>query len=193
MSIRRKLAAAGLTLVVTCAGLLGNSLLGALPATPRQEKDVMTALQRDDKEGPTKIYYGTAACTNKGCHGGDPLQKWVVGRDLITRNTEANVYSMHDKHGDAFKVLKGKRGQQMAKILGYDVTKAKACLTCHSTYVEDPSLLQASKELYFDPEEGVTCVTCHGAYSEWIGAHAVLVTARKFRQLTPEQKEKFYG
>jgi hypothetical protein len=196
MTMRWKIAAAGLTFAVTCAGLLGNDLLGPLPAHARPQRDaeVDAVVQgKDNRSGPTPVYYGTAACSNKGCHGGEPPTKWVVGRDLITRGNEAITYSMHDKHADAFKVLKGKRGQQMTKLLGYDVTKAKACLACHSTVVEDKSLLAASAENHFSVEEGVSCVTCHGAYEEWVSQHGVMVAARKFRKLTPEQKERDYG
>lgn len=198
MTIRWKIAAAGLTFAVTCAGLLGTDLLHPAHAGASQERDAKTADVDESRmpnggRGPTVAYYGTAACSNKGCHGTEPPAKWVVGRDLITRGNEANIYSMHDKHADAFKVLKGKRGVQMGKLLGYDVTKEKACLTCHSTYVEDTTRLKAAAELHFNVDEGVSCVTCHGAAEEWVSAHSVMVSARRFRQLTPEQKEKYYG
>jgi hypothetical protein len=197
MTIRWKIAAAGLTFAVTCAGLLGTDLLGPLPAHARQEKDVKPAIDEsrmpNNGRGATPIYYGTAACSNRGCHGGERPTKWVKGLDLITSGDEANVYSMHDKHADAFKVLKGKRGKQMTKLLGYEVSKEKACLACHATVIEDKSLLKASEDLHFNVDEGVSCVTCHGAYEEWVGAHATMVGARHFRKLTPEQKEKYYG
>lgn len=196
MTIRWKMAAAGLTFAVTLTGLLGTKPLGPLPAGAQEKAAVIRqkpfALQEEGK-GPTPMYYGTAACSNKGCHGGEPPTRWVQGLELITRGNEASIYTMHDRHADAWVVLTGKRGQQMSKLLGYDVTKAKACLACHATVIEDASLLQAADQLHFSIEEGVSCVTCHGAYEEWVGAHATMASARDFRKLTPEQKEKQYG
>jgi len=201
MTIRWKLAAAGLTFAVTCAGLFGTKALGPLPVGAHEiaaDDEERSLALNESKSGPTPIYYGTAACSNKGCHGGEPPTKWVKGLDLITRGNEAVIYSTYDKHADAWKVLDqnnkdNKRAIQMSKLLGYDVSKEKACLACHATVIHDKSLQKASDELHFSVSEGVSCVTCHGAYEEWVGMHATMVGARHFRRLTPQEKEKHFG
>jgi hypothetical protein len=200
MTIRWKIAAAGLTFAVTCAGLLGTNSLGPLPAAAQEKAATVTRKQLtadDDGRKPTPIYYGSAACSNKGCHGGEPPKKWVKGLDLITRGNEAVTFSEHDKHAYAYTALTTERGKRMAKVLDYDVTdpkgKGAACLACHATYIKDESQRKAADELHFSVEEGVSCVACHGAFEDWVGAHATMVTARHFRKLTPEQKEAQYG
>jgi hypothetical protein len=160
------------------------------------------------KRGPTKAYYGVAACQNKGCHGGEPPKTWWKEEwvnpethepfdfPLLCRCDESDRWSKTDKHADAFNVLKGERGQRMAGILGYDVTKEKACLVCHSVYLDpekDKDLLTRSKKTLFKVEEGVNCVVCHGAYIDWVSRHGILVTVREFRPLSREAKEKEYG
>src|SRR5206468_1076459 len=126
---------------------------------------------------------GVSACSSVGCHGGNPPRTWIRGKELLVRNIEEKIWSKSDRHADAYKALTGKRGKKMAKTLGYDVTdakgKGKACLTCHAVVIDEPSVLQASKESGFDIKEGVICAVCHGPYTNWIAAHAVRSEARK--------------
>jgi hypothetical protein len=181
---RWKLAAAGLAAYAAFAWYFGGEVVGQRRAVA-QEKEKPAV----KKDGPTPMYFGVAACNNKGCHGGEPPAKWIKDKDLLCRCVEAMDWDKKDKHADAYRVLTGPRGQQMARILGYDVTKADACLACHGVIIKDERLLTASKENQFKIEEGVNCVACHGAYEEWVGRHGVLVTARKWRPLSREEKE----
>jgi mono/diheme cytochrome c family protein len=141
------------------------------------------------KEGPTPMYYGVAHCANPGCHGGSKPKVWLPGKEIICRCIEAIDWDKKDKHADAYNVLTRARGQQMAKILGYDVTKSDACLACHGVVIKDEKLLKESKENLFKIEEGVNCVACHGAYDDWIAQHAILGKARTWRPLSRDEKE----
>ena len=190
VTTRWPLLLAGLACYAVCAWYFGGDVRAS-----RKESALAGA---DDKAADMKpAYYGSAACNNKGCHGGEPPRTWIRGKDLLVRGNEAEIWSKCDKHADAYKVLKGARGRQMEKILGYSVTdpkgKGKACLVCHGVVIDDPKLLAESRENRFDLEEGVTCVVCHGPVGDWVGVHGILVTANKFRRLTPAQKESRYG
>src|SRR5581483_2153191 len=46
--------------------------------------------------------------------------------------SEGRTWNQQDPHSRAFEVLKSPLGQQMSRILKYDVTKAPQCLTCHA-------------------------------------------------------------
>ncbi len=188
---RWKLWAAGLTAYALLA------LWGMPGADARQDG------KKGDKKGEapaakggtsaTPLYYPVSACSNPGCHGGSPPKKWLKDKDLLCRCDEAVEWEKTDKHADAYKGLTGARGKQMARILGYDVTKAKACLVCHAVWFEDPQVRKDSETVGWDIKEGVNCVACHGAYSEWIGAHSLQINAVKFRPLSPEVKWEKYG
>ena len=141
----------------------------------------------------TPLFYPASNCENAGCHGGSPPKKWVKDKDLLCRCTEAEQWKTTDKHADAYTGLTKKLGKQMARILGYDVTKAKACLTCHAVWFDDPVVRKDSEDVGFDIKEGVSCVACHGAYLEWIGAHGILANAGKFRPLDRKVKWEKYG
>ena len=58
--------------------------------------------------------------------------------------------------------------EQIAQNLGIGAPeKAKICLDCHATHIEDASL----KGEKFSIEDGVSCESCHGAAEKWIGPH----------------------
>jgi hypothetical protein len=156
-----------------------------------QEREKATPAGKANR--PTPMHFGVDACNTQGCHGGDPPKNWIAGKGLICRCIEAIDWHKKDKHADAYRVLTGARGQQMAKILGYDVTdpkgKGRACLVCHGVVIDDPKLLAASKENQFKIEEGVNCVACHGAFEEWVSRHSILVSARKWRPLSRAEKQ----
>jgi hypothetical protein len=182
LSARWKLALVGLACYVAVAWYFGGDLVGT-PRVVAQEKE------KGKAESLPVMYYGVAACSNEGCHGGSPPKNWIKDKPLLCRCNEALDWHKKDKHADAYNVLTRTRGQQMAKILGYDVTKADVCLVCHGVVIKDPKLLAASKENLFKIDEGVNCVVCHGAHEEWVGRHSVLVNARKWRPLSRAEKE----
>src|SRR5262249_28360518 len=80
-------------------------------------------------------------------------------------------------------------GQRMAKVLGYDVTKAKECLACHGVALPNEKVRKASFAVHFDVNEGISCAVCHGPHREWIAAHGIMVTAARLRAPTGEKRE----
>jgi hypothetical protein len=191
LSTRWKLAVVGFCAYVGFAWYFGGDVPGQRKVVAQEEDK-----PAEKKDGLKPMYYGVAACANPGCHESPPA-KWLKGKDLLCRCTEAVDWHKKDKHADAYRVLTGPRGKQMAKILGYDVTdpkgRGKACLVCHGVVIEDEKLLEASKENQFDIAEGVNCVACHGPYTEWIGRHGVLVNAQAWRPKTRKEKEEQGG
>jgi hypothetical protein len=196
-TLRWTLAAAGLLCYAAFAWYFGGAARGQ-----RNERGRVTnvvALQnKGGKKQLEEVYFGVSACSNKGCHGGDPPTPWLKGEDgkpldLLCRCTEYNIWMKNDKHADAWNVLTKARGKQMAKILGYDVTKAPQCLACHAVVIKDEKVRKASLAVNFDVKEGVNCVVCHGPHEEWVPIHGNLLAARKFRPLSRKAKEDQYG
>jgi hypothetical protein len=179
LSTRWKLVLVAVVCYVTFAWYFGGDVPGVRKALA----------QKTDAKKPTPMYFGIAACNNRGCHGGEPPKDWIPGKELLCRCVEGKDWETRDKHADAYNVLTRARGKQMAKILGYDVTKSKACLACHGVYIEDKALEKASALRRFKVEEGVNCVACHGAYQDWVTQHSNIVTAPDWRPKSREVKE----
>jgi hypothetical protein len=87
--------------------------------------------------------------------------------------SEGGTWLTEDPHSAAFRVLSLPLGQQMAKILKYDVTKAPQCLTCHAIdkYPGMPLPKDINIAERFDTADGVTCNACHGVRKAWQGEH----------------------
>ncbi|HEV3385538.1 MAG TPA: multiheme c-type cytochrome, partial [Gemmata sp.] len=113
--------------------------------------------------------------------------------------TEGRTWKQQDPHSAASKVLGSPLGLQMAGILGYDVTKAVQCLTCHSID-KDPVAPVPNKAhdilTRFDSSEGVTCNACHGLRKPWQKEHSADKVASHggrtipWRTFSPEKKEE---
>ncbi len=171
LSTRWKLAVVGCIVYSAITWYFGG-------VVPGERKAVAQGKPEAKADSLPLMYYGVAACSNPGCHGGNPPKNWIADKGLICRCIEALDWDKRDKHAEAYNVLTWQRGKQMSKILGYDVTKSEACLTCHGVVIKDPKLLASSKENLFKIEEGVNCVACHGAHEEWVARHGVLVSAQ---------------
>jgi hypothetical protein len=170
---RKLVAAAALGwLTVACLG-------GSQPARPAPAADERPALH--------PYYFASRqGCGRAGCHASPPTRD----DEYVCRCDEYTRWADHDKHAGAGRVLSGPRGQQMAKLLGYDVTRAEACLACHSAVIKDPE----SRDPKFAAEsEGVSCVVCHGAYKDWYEPHGSYLQADKWRKLSRAEKERRYG
>lgn len=138
---------------------------------------------------PIRLYYGVLACSNGGCHNNptSPNQKDI----LLCAYDEVDIWTKHDKHRLAAKVLSGERSKQMAKLLGIkgDIAKEPSCVSCHGVIVEDKNSVHES----FDPQEGVSCGVCHGHYSDWVAQHSAFLQRKKWRSLGRAVKEEQFG
>ncbi|HEV8061601.1 MAG TPA: multiheme c-type cytochrome [Gemmataceae bacterium] len=161
-----QLAACGLSLILVTLGF-------ALAQNGQQLDAELTRAQimrRGKFDGP-------ASCME--CHT-QPTQNRIelTALDFVLL-TEYAAWKTQDKHAQAYAVLHGPRGKQMAEILGLDVSKAQAgCLNCHAmNYLEQ-------KGRPFALDEGVSCGGCHGPSEHWFAPHQ----STDWRKLSPEEK-----
>ena len=144
--IRAK-AAKGSLFFAAAIGFLAVSL-GALPA-----------MAADVERG---IALGTVNCSQSTCHAAD-----IPWPNSSVSQKEYIVWKERDPHAQSYKALTSKRGQAIARRVGYgDATKANKCLNCHAHNVPEDQ-----REDTFDITEGVTCEACHGNASQWLGVH----------------------
>lgn len=107
-------------------------------------------------------HFGVASCASSTCHGAVSESK----DSNIWRN-EYRIWSKHDKHAQAYKVLQNAESKAIAAKLGIaDATKAKECLDCHADNV--PVAMRGPK---FQLTDGVGCEACHGGSEKWIKSH----------------------
>lgn len=141
---------------------------------PAQDPAWLTPGRRDSFPGERQ-YQDSMACVR--CHAQPtandipPEKNRPAGRpypfDFVWL-TEYATWKTHDKHAQAFAVLKGKRGQEIGKLLGQDVTKAATgCLNCHAQQA-----LSEKSAGALDLSEGIGCASCHGPSASWVGPHA---------------------
>jgi hypothetical protein len=140
-----------------------------------------TAPAESDRD---QLYYGVKLCQE--CHAQDPDK--VPGGPFVCLMNECIRWEEKDKHKHAYAALKDKRGQQMGKLLGFDVTADEKCISCHA--IVAPAKYRDES---FTLGDGVSCVACHGARGKWINLHGAPVGRRTWRQLSREQKESEYG
>lgn len=148
------------------------------------------AAQDKNAPKPTKMYYGTLACSNAGCHDNpaNPNQKDII----LCNYDEVRIWSTQDKHRIANKVLTSERGKQMAKLLDIkgDITKEPACVSCHGVLVENEKLIHKPS---FSLDEGVSCGACHGMNKEWVAKHSDFLERETWRAMSRKVKEEHYG
>jgi hypothetical protein len=185
LSFRRTLSAVG---VISFAALI------CCTGNVRGSKTVAQAHVRQhvsEQEAWKNLQYQEAvACTK--CHvqpGGndlpDPEKKKARSLDVVLL-TEYAIWKTHDKHAQAFAVLKGPRGQAMADRLKQDVTKRDAgCLSCHAM----DNLASRAEGGSLDRQDGVSCGGCHGpskGKDSWYGDHS----DPAWRKMSAEEKFK---
>ncbi len=103
-------------------------------------------------------YIGAGGCSSSNCHGATSPAAPNVSRIM---GHEYSVWSVRDKHSQAYSVLSNDRSKRMAQILGLaDATKATECLDCHAAGSSAKSL-----------SDGVACEGCHGPAEKWLGPH----------------------
>lgn len=193
--------ATGLLLVVSGGKPLARATSAQKDAPSEQVKQVKDPLL---PRGPDDVDTGSAFCM--GCHNEkSPIDvKDNVYASRFKSNefillTEGRTWTQQDPHSAASKVLDSPLGKQMTGILGYDVTHATQCLTCHAMDKE-PGAPQPAKApdilSRFDSSDGVTCNACHGLRKPWQKEHSADKVASHggrtipWRTFSPEKKEE---
>ncbi len=108
--------------------------------------------------GQSPRYIGAGGCASSNCHGAtspaSPDESRILGY-------EYTVWSVRDKHSQAYSVLSDKRSKRMAQILGIaDAAASNRCLDCHAVGSPEKSR-----------SDGVACEGCHGPAEQWLGPH----------------------
>lgn len=110
------------------------------------------------------------------CHAGADTPgavafKQFKSNEFILLNESITWYEK-DIHSAAYENLSGPIGQQMARVLGYDVTKDARCLTCHSADTQPFKPLKDKDHKQFATADGgVNCTVCHGLGRTWQQSH----------------------
>jgi len=135
----------------------------------------------------------TTQCVN--CHRGDLRDSDFLG------SSAANVWAEHDKHRQAFELLK-KEAVLVRRMLGFELAEAftdetltvlrtdddpqvrskvatvRQCLNCHATATLETDEQRPPLSL------GVSCQACHGRGGDWSEPHQL----EWWRLVTPEAK-----
>jgi hypothetical protein len=169
-------AAAAVALTALACGWLAPGGRRAEARAPAQEPEAFRVGQFD----------GALACGR--CHtqpsGADIRPGGACDFVLMT---EYAIWRVHDKHAQAYAVLKEQRSKRMGELLGQDVLKPETgCLNCHA--MNFPKERQGQG---FTIEDGVSCGGCHGPSSlpgggGWFRDHAFPA----WRQKSQADKEK---
>lgn len=107
------------------------------------------------------------------------------GRTDFIRFGESVSWQEDDLHRKAFEALTSPLGQQMSKLLGYDVTKRPECLSCHAVDKAPEKAPSGKTADHYYTEYGVSCESCHGFATQWGGEHFV----KTWRGKEPAEKE----
>ena len=137
-------------------GLLALGFSCLSPGPARAADPVIPAEAAD-------VHLGVASCASSTCHGA--VAPWKGSKVL---QNEAITWREKDSHAKAFTVLRGERGQRIARNLGLsDAATAPECLSCHADNVPPEK-----RGTQFQLADGVGCETCHGGGVRWLGLHA---------------------
>lgn len=181
---------------VTCVLLFGSCLAAALAWGLSEEGIAKEKPKAQPKKQAAneRIYFESAACYT--CHNQEPTFNDQILKPRICKCNEFDIWESKDKHRLAYLALTGERAKTMAKNLKYDVTTHKACVACHSIWIEDKQVREENKAMI---EEGVGCIVCHTDLRnnevDWVDMHASAI--KKKRQIWRESdravKQKKYG
>lgn len=156
---------------------LGLCVVAADPPKAEPPADPLRPKDKDD------ALFAVAACAS--CHNAEPAdaksaQTHPFGKRYQSHQfillSEGKTWEQSDPHSRAFEALKTDRGKKMGERLGYDVTQASHCLTCHAVdkYAGEtlhPDAVKEEAVKRFATAEGVACVGCHGVRKEWQSEH----------------------
>ncbi|MEM7363226.1 MAG: multiheme c-type cytochrome [Pseudomonadota bacterium] len=108
-------------------------------------------------------HLGVASCASAVCHG-SVSPKHVTS---VSQN-EYVIWSRHDRHRHAYKLLFSELSQRIAKNLGYDnAHEADVCLDCHADNVS-----HSERGERFQLSDGIGCEACHGGAEHYVSMHA---------------------
>jgi hypothetical protein len=160
--------------VAAAAAAGGLALLVAGPSPAAQAP--APAVDPVAPKNPDEVSAGFAAC--RACHNekapidpkDNPFAKKYKSNEFVLLS-EGRTWNQQDPHSKAHDVLTRPLGQQMSKLLKYDVTKAPQCLTCHAIDTAPTLPLAEKKTEHFQTDEGITCNACHGLRKKWQQDH----------------------
>lgn len=155
-------ALACLAIVIASAAIVFAGQVVDQPRAVKADGPVLEAPVPPPGKSPFMGMRRCALCHNQCCH---PLDA-EISPEFCLMN-EAMVFRTEDRHALAFEVLTGDLGKQIGRKLGFDVTEAKECLSCHAGWMhrEEPE-----KPPSF--ASGVACEACHGASRNWDTDHS---------------------
>ncbi|MDB5311987.1 MAG: hypothetical protein JWO38_6189 [Gemmataceae bacterium] len=143
---------------------------------------------------PDDVSTGFAGC--RACHNekypiepkGNPFATKYKSHQFVLLG-EGRTWNEQDPHSRAHEVLSKPLGQQMTRLLKYDVTTSPRCLTCHAIDVT-PTAPPEKKQ--FVTADGVTCNACHGLRKPWQQEHyAEKNKTIPWRTMPPGKKEAY--
>jgi Cytochrome c554 and c-prime len=129
---------------------------------------------------------GPLSCSSRACHGD---VGGVGDRNRQPTRFSYSVWSVEDRHAEAYQVLLGERGKAIGRNLNPKIDRPEEdvrCLACHVT----PQLasgnlpVQAREQRVF----GVGCEACHGPAEKWLKPHAEL----EWNQLNDQSRRDRY-
>src|SRR4051812_14527301 len=121
VSLPAKLFAAGAMALAAVAGAV------LLPHRPARAQDLSQSVADDPTTKAWQKYHYQPARQCKRCHTA-PTEDYKDSLELVTL-TEYSIWQTHDKHAQAYAVLKGPRGKQISQVMFKDdkaVLKAEA-------------------------------------------------------------------
>ncbi len=143
------------------------------------------------KAAAGRTYFESTACY--GCHNREqPYNDQIINPSICNCN-EFEKWETQDKHRLAYLALTSERAKTMSKNLGYDVKNHKACVACHSVWIEDKKERDENQAVI---EEGVGCIVCHSTENvDWVDMHASAIKKKRldWRKLNRGQKENEHG
>ncbi len=108
--------------------------------------------------GQKPNYIGAGGCSSSNCHGATSP---AAEKDSRILGNEYSIWTVQDKHANAWKVLENARSKRMGDILKIaDVRTDARCTVCHAAGSPEKSR-----------SDGVACEACHGPAEKWLGPH----------------------
>jgi hypothetical protein len=165
--------------VALVGGALGLVLFSARRTQAQDKPPLYQSAAEAHDAWKDFLYDKSSACM--GCHAAPTAQNIRDGATTSVLLTESAIWRTHDKHAQAYAVLKATRGKQIADLLKQDVLKPETgCLGCHAMHnLLDKAQVKNDAEKQDFLQDGVSCAGCHGPsgskpgvkLTAWFGDH----------------------